>query len=125
MQNNYSTYYELLGVAINATSEEIQKAQKTKVIHYHPDRNGGGVAANFLLSLINNAREVLTDPAKRIEYDYMIGGRRKPEPPPRVIEKEVQVPVEVRVPVRDNSTYARKDFGAGLFRITYWRMECR
>lgn len=107
MQNNYINYYQLLGVETTATTEEIQRAYREKAKEYHPDKNNGHHTANKLFQFINDAKDVLTDPAKRMEYDYIAGIKQRPEPQPKVVR--VPYPVTQRV---DNSGVAAAAFGA-------------
>lgn len=72
------TYYTLLGVPTNATTEEILKAYRLKAKDYHPDKNGGGQAAHDMFNYLGQAKEWLTDPQKRLQYDYTIGVKVKP-----------------------------------------------
>lgn len=58
-------YYEILGVDRGADQNKIKKAYRDLVKQHHPDR--GGDAENF--KKINEAYEVLKDPAKRQQYD--------------------------------------------------------
>ncbi|MBR4338345.1 MAG: molecular chaperone DnaJ [Bacteroidaceae bacterium] len=62
-------YYEVLGVAKNATEEEIKKAYKTLAIKYHPDRNPGDKAAEEKFKEAAEAYSVLSDKEKRARYD--------------------------------------------------------
>lgn len=64
-----SDYYELLGVAKNASAEEIKKAYKKQALKYHPDRNKGDKTAEEKFKKINQAYESLSDPEKRQMYD--------------------------------------------------------
>lgn len=59
-------YYDLLGVGRTASAEEIKKAFRTKAHQYHPDKASGD-AEKF--KQINEAYQVLSDPAKRQQYD--------------------------------------------------------
>ena len=67
-----SDYYEVLGVAKNATQDEIKKAYRTLAFKYHPDRNQGNAAAEEKFKQINAAYDVLGDENKRKNYD--LGG---------------------------------------------------
>lgn len=58
-------YYSILGIAKNATPDQIKKAYREKVKEHHPDK--GGDAEHF--KRINEAYETLKDPAKKQNYD--------------------------------------------------------
>lgn len=62
-------YYEVLGVAREATAEEIKKAFKKKAVQFHPDRNPGDAAAEAKFKEVAEAYEVLGDADKRQVYD--------------------------------------------------------
>ena len=62
-------YYEVLGVAKNATAEEIKKAYRKKAIQYHPDKNPGNKEAEEKFKEAAEAYEVLSDADKRARYD--------------------------------------------------------
>ena len=62
-------YYEVLGVAKNATAEEIKKAYRKKAIQYHPDKNPGKKEAEEKFKEAAEAYEVLSDADKRARYD--------------------------------------------------------
>ena len=64
-------YYRDLGVSEKATPEEIRRAFRTKAKECHPDRAKGDKAKEQRFKEINEAHEVLSDPAKRTQYDRM------------------------------------------------------
>lgn len=62
-------YYETLGVAKNASKEEIKKAYKKLAKQYHPDLNKEDPKASEKFKEINEAASVLGDDQKRSHYD--------------------------------------------------------
>jgi molecular chaperone DnaJ len=64
-------YYEVLGLAKNATEAEIKKAYRRLAMKYHPDRNTGDQATSAEKSFkeAKEAYEVLSDAQKRAAYD--------------------------------------------------------
>ena len=64
-------YYEVLGVAKNASEDDIKKAYRKLAMKYHPDRNqgDGAKAAEEKFKEAKEAYEMLTDAGKRAAYD--------------------------------------------------------
>jgi len=64
-------YYETLGVAKNASAEEIRKSYRRLVRKYHPDLNPGDKTAEERFKTLQEAYEVLSDQKKRQMYDQV------------------------------------------------------
>ena len=64
-------YYEVLGVAKNASEEEIKKAYRKLAMKYHPDRNQNDTSkdAEDKFKECKEAYEMLSDAPKRAAYD--------------------------------------------------------
>jgi len=62
-------YYKILGLNKNASQEDIKKAYRKLARKYHPDLNPNDKEANKKFQQINEANEVLSDPANRKKYD--------------------------------------------------------
>ena len=62
-------YYEVLGVARDASQEDIKKAFRSLARKSHPDANPGDSQAEARFREIAEAYEVLSDPQRRASYD--------------------------------------------------------
>lgn len=61
-------WYEIIGVTIDATKEDIEKAARKLARKYHPDRNKSSEAPQLFLN-VQKAKEFLLDDSKRKPYD--------------------------------------------------------
>jgi DnaJ-class molecular chaperone len=64
-------YYQVLGVADDASLEEIKKMYRKLALETHPDRNPNDPKAEERFKSINEAYGVLSDPRKRDQYDQL------------------------------------------------------
>ncbi|MEI6971080.1 MAG: molecular chaperone DnaJ [bacterium] len=63
-------YYEVLGLARNASVDDIRKSYRRLAMQYHPDKNPDNKeAAEVRFKEISEAYEVLSDEGKRARYD--------------------------------------------------------
>ncbi|BDY03832.1 MULTISPECIES: molecular chaperone DnaJ [unclassified Ferrimonas] len=62
-------FYEVLGVARDASERDIKKAYKRLAMKFHPDRNPGDAKAEESFKEVKEAYEILTDSEKRAAYD--------------------------------------------------------
>jgi len=62
-------YYEVLGVAREASEADVKKAYRRLAMKHHPDRNPGNPEAEGQFKEAKEAYEVLTDKEKRAAYD--------------------------------------------------------
>src|SRR5258705_1741594 len=71
MPVQFKDYYEVLGVPRAASEEDIKKAFRKLARQYHPDVAKDKKTAEQKFKEINEAYEVLGDPAKRKKYDEL------------------------------------------------------
>ena len=85
MPVKFRDYYKTLGVARDATEDQIKSAYRKMARKYHPDLNPGNKNAEERFKEISEANDVLSDPEKRRRYDAL-GENWKPgmdfTPPP-------------------------------------------
>lgn len=64
-------FYELLGISMDSTKQEIKTAYREMVKKYHPDVNKSE-DSNKIIRSLNEAKEVLLDDEKRKAYDKLL-----------------------------------------------------
>lgn len=62
-------YYKILGISREANNDEIKKAYRKLALKYHPDKNKDDKGSEQQFKEINEAYQVLSDPAKKQQYD--------------------------------------------------------
>ena len=77
-------FYEILGVAREASAEDLKRAYRRLALKYHPDKNPGDKQAEEQFKELGEAYEILSDPDKRAAYDrfghaaFAPGGAARP-----------------------------------------------
>lgn len=66
---DFVDYYSILGIAKNASEDDIKKAYRKLARKLHPDVNPNDKEAHKKFQQVNEANEVLSDPEKRKKYD--------------------------------------------------------
>ena len=107
-------YYEILQVSPQASSAVIKAAYKAMAQQYHPDNyHDNGV----MMRKVNEAYDVLNDPARRKKYDELVFPKAKPDYPERK-EETAKKTNETRTEEARSSTGATSENGrekGGLF----------
>jgi curved DNA-binding protein len=67
----FRDYYATLGVARDASADDIKKAFRKLARKHHPDVAKDKATAEEKIKEINEANEVLSDPEKRTKYDHL------------------------------------------------------
>lgn len=86
MSTNKPDHYSVLGVLRDATQEEIKRAYLESAQRLHPDKNVAAGETELFLD-VQQAYEVLSNPARRSQYDATL--------PPQVVEKNKFIRHEV------------------------------
>ena len=82
MPVEFKNYYDVLGVARNASDAEIKKSFRKLARKYHPDVAKDKTTAEDKFKELNEANEVLSDPEKRRKYDELGANWNHPERQP-------------------------------------------
>ncbi len=90
MPVEFKDYYDVLGVARNASDAEIKKAFRKLARKYHPDVAKDKTTAEDKFKELNEANEVLSDPEKRRKYDELGANWNHPERQPAQHARRIQ-----------------------------------
>jgi molecular chaperone DnaJ len=75
-----TSLYDSLGVSKSASADEIKKAYRKLAREFHPDKNPGDAAAEERFKEVQHAYDVLSDDAKRKQYDRFGAQNGRPGP---------------------------------------------
>jgi curved DNA-binding protein CbpA len=68
------TFYEVLGVACNASAAEMRDAYRLAARRLHPDTPDAPADADSQMATLNHAYETLNNPSQRRAYDNTLRG---------------------------------------------------
>jgi len=114
MAQNSPTWYDILGVARDASPEEIKAAWRSATDKFEP---GSGTGQ---FRLFNEAADVLLDPDRRAAYDADLAAEVEPTPGPAPTDVEPAPDVEppdVEPPDVEDAPAAESASGPGLLAV--------
>lgn len=91
-------YYELLQISASAEAETIQRVYRMLAQRYHPDNQQTGDPKRF--RELVEAYEVLSEPARRAQYDLLYNEQRKTRYHAVSVPDRADNPIEVEQMVR-------------------------
>ncbi len=98
LQSTALDHYATLGLDRSCTDAQIRTAYRLLAKQHHPDVNGGSRIAVAQTQALNAAYEILSDPARRRDYDCELAARKKPAirtgGADRNLTKEIQLRIE-------------------------------
>ena len=80
LQSTLPDHYATLGLDRGCTDAQIRAAYRLLAKQHHPDLNGGSREAVAHTQALNAAYEILSDPARRRDYDRELAARQKRTP---------------------------------------------
>jgi curved DNA-binding protein CbpA len=106
-------YYEYLGISMNASFEEIDKAYKKLALKFHPDTNSGDRYFEEQFKQLNEAHSVLSHAEKRQKYDIgLLNETNKhfkiEELKRKAAEKELELQKQIEIRKRQKEAYERQ-----------------
>ncbi len=72
--------YQVLGVPVSATEQQIRGSYRRLAAQHHPDRNPDDATANERMGRINRAYALLTEPGSRVRVDAELARGRSGRP---------------------------------------------
>jgi curved DNA-binding protein len=118
MPVKFKDYYQVLGLARNATDDEIRQAYRKLARQYHPDFNQGDKTSEEKFKELNEANEVLSDPEKRKKYDQLGANWKNGAdftPPPGWQRTNVRYTTDFRDSFYTETAKSEDGFGFGGF----------
>ncbi len=73
----FRDYYQILGLARNASKEDIRKAYRLYALKLHPDKQNGDKFFEDRFKEINEANDILSDDIKRKRFDDLLNSKDK------------------------------------------------
>jgi curved DNA-binding protein len=82
----FKDYYDVLGVARNASAADIKKAYRRLAHQYHPDVAKDKVTGEEKFKELNEDNEILSDPDRRRQYDELGANWNHTQRPNRLLK---------------------------------------
>ncbi|MFL9865430.1 J domain-containing protein [Paraburkholderia fungorum] len=102
-----ATLYDMLGVPMHATDEEIKRAYRKAAMKWHPDRNSGAEeVARATFQEIKDAYAILSDAAQRRVYDSVYTEQMRGWEAQRARRQKTQTEREAAARAADEAAYA-------------------